>query len=315
MESGEKRRTVLHTVARTPVRATRHIQKLPGEKPADMLAQYQAMLLAESDSLLADSAAIPQSRRPFPIRESDVDPVQDNFTRALRLKLDSYINKAPGLRAVGTLSGKEARLHTSMGASPKARETMSDMRGRLATGAKGSNLPRLTRRGLSIEPGKGKISALDVLKSQMSGKSTSNYHYRTKSLLNSLGFHLQAANIPERSVLCADFEHSLIPSPSSERFSKIIDFSAPSQAPISIYHLREHIIPSRYDSKRSAAPKKRSQSNEYQSMEYLKAHKGAAMDEMYETVMCEFQLDPSLVPDDLKSVRYLGTHNIFNSHY
>lgn len=316
MESGEKRRAVLHTIPRTPVKATRPTQKVPVEQPADMLAQYQAMILDESDSILADSTAIPQQRRRFPVRESDVDPVQDNFTRALRLKLDSYINKAPGLKAVSTGSERQAHLHTSMGASLKARETMSDMRGRPIAGLKSPNLPKLTRRGLSLEQGKGKISVLDVLRSQVSGKTTANRHHRTKSLLNSLGFSLQAPrNLPERSVLCADFENSLLPSPSSGRNSKNIDFSAPSQTPLSIYRLRDHIIPSQYDSKRSEVSKKRSKSSEFESMEYMKAHKGAAMEQMYETVMCEFQLDPALVPDDLRSVRYLGTHNIFNSHY
>ena len=314
MESVQKQRTVLHTVARTPVRVTRQVPKLPGEKQADMLAQYQAMMLDESSSTTPGPAAPPLQLRLFPTRDSDVDPVQDNFTRALRLKLESYINKAPGLRAVPALATREARVHSSMGASPKARDALWDMRGRLSD-TKGTNLPRLNHHEKSVEPRKGKLSALDVLRNQESGKFTANYHYRTKSLLSSLGFRApDSHNAAKRSTLCADFKHSLAPSPPPQLNSKMIDLSAPTPPPASIYHLREHIIPSRYDSKRPTAPKKRSQSSEYQSMEFLKAHKGAKMEKMYETVMCEFQLDANLVPDDLRSVRYIGTHNIFNSH-
>lgn len=311
MESAQKQRTVLHTVARTPVKVTRQAPKLPGEKQADLLAQYQAMIFDENDSTTPNPAAPPLQLRLFPTRDSDVDPVQDNFTRALRLKLDSYINKAPGLRAVPALANREVRVHSSMGASPRTRDTLWDMRGRLSD-TKGTNLPRLHHH---VEPRKGKLSALDVFRNQESGKFTGNSHYRTKSLLSSLGFRApDPRNAAKRSTLCADFKHSLAPSPPSELNSKVIDLSAPTPPPASIYHLREHIIPSRYDSKRSAAPKKRSQSSEYQSMEFLKAHKGAKMDKMYETVMCEFHLDANLVPDDLRSVRYIGTHNIFNSH-
>lgn len=261
--------------------------------------------------------------------DSDVDPVQDNFTRALRQKLDSYINNAPALRetAAGTVRRRGKRwqpLMMSANGSPALRSSQEDIRQRLSESTASPRTQRLpelqmVHRTQVTVARRPKASLLDVFKNQLIRTACRTTHSRVRSMFASLSSRTPETSGEELSPLCTNFKQSLeqehSASPSSRRLDrKLLDVTGPTVKPVAARRVRPHIIQSRYDARAAGAKRRAPTTDPYQVIESLKAQGSSAMDRMYATVMSEFHLDPQSLPDDLKGVRHLGKHNIFNQN-
>ena len=330
-------RVNLHTIAKTPSRPTRAARKLPQSKQADFLSQYQDMILQEKEFISSNKYAqeggggrrrAPTSLMSTSLIESDLDPVQDNFIRALRQKLDTYLNKAPGLkepekRKERSRTKRWQPLMMSANGSPALREGKKDGSSLHSPqrAPAPSHLPVLANKRPMVFAvhRKPKPSLLDVFRNQLIRNACKTTHEKARSLFGTIEACTPEPASDEISALCTTFKHSLelerSQSPSQHLDRRILDIKGPTVQPVTAHRLRGHIIKSRYDSKLTALPRRRGQSTDpYEVIESLRGHGSNAMDKMYATVLSEFHLDSTLLPDDLNSVRHLGKHNIFNNN-